>query len=182
MLLPFLAGVLFKVYDDFVDDEPYLTSPHVTTTLQLLQVALFTLVAQSSFVFTLVFTAFNACAALASWGEYSEPHVWAYFWICPILLVASFASRTALARFDYPIFYGYLAYGLVEPRLYREETSVFKMLSRGIAGWVSLLSQVLFQDELSAGMRTLMVLSGGYGVASSMGQMLKLFVLQTPSM
>jgi hypothetical protein len=182
MLLPFLAGVLLKVYDDFVDDESYITNPYWTTTLRLLQVSVFTLAANSNFLLAFVFTVFNTLAAIASWSEYSQPHVWAYFWICPLLLVTSFKTRAPLALFDYPISYAYFAYGLAEPRLYPEETSVFKMLSRGITGYLTLTSQVVFRDSLSPAMRELMLLSTGYSLASSIGQMLKLFVLQTPSM
>ena len=174
MALPFLAGVLLKVYDDFVDDEPILTNPYATATLHHLQLVVFAVVASSNFLLCVVFTLFNAAAAWASWAEYSRPHVWSYFCSAPLLLAVSFASRTPLARFDYPIAYGYLAYGLTEPRLYPEETSVFKMVSRGLAGYATLLGGLLFRESISPAMLDLMALSAGYSIASSMGQMLKL--------
>ena len=37
-VLPGLAGFLLKFYDDYIDDEPYITNPYVTTTIQMFQV------------------------------------------------------------------------------------------------------------------------------------------------
>lgn len=174
MALAALAGVLFKVYDDLVDDVPILTNPYTTTTLQLLQVTVFAIVAHANFAMSLVFALFNGAAALASWSEYSRPHVWAYFWICPLLLLTSFRSRTPFTLFDYPIAYGYVAYGLVEPRLFPEDVSVSKFISRALATYLTVVCLFLLRASISPAMQELLALSSGYGLASSVLQMLSL--------
>lgn len=169
-----LAGVLFKVYDDFVDDEPYITNPYITTLLQMAQVMVYTLVAHNNFWLSFVFTAFNGLAALASWKEYSRPHVMAYFVLCPFLLLLSVRHYVPLRLFDYPIVYGFLAFGLVEPRLFPEEYSPMKFLSRFGSSFATIVAMFVYKDLLSASMLRLMTLSSGYSFASSVAQMLKL--------
>jgi hypothetical protein len=169
-----LAGILLKVYDDFVDDEPYITNPYITTLLQMAQVMVYTLVAHNNFWLSFVFTAFNGLAALASWKEYSRPHVMAYFVLCPFLLVLSLRHFVPLRLFDYPVVYGFLAFGLVEPRLFPEEYSPMKFLSRFGSSFVTIVAMFVYKDLLSTSMLRTMSLSSGYSVASSMAQMLKL--------
>jgi hypothetical protein len=172
--LPALAGLLLKVYDDFVDDEPYITNPYLTTLLQTAQVMVYTLVAHNDFWLSFVFSAFNGLAAVASWKEYSRPHVMAYFVLCPFLLLLSVRHYVPLRLFDYPVVYGFLAFGLVEPRLFPEEYSPMKFLSRFGASFITVTAMFIYKDVLSSSMLRLMALSTGYSLASSMAQMLKL--------
>lgn len=172
--LPALAGILLKVYDDFVDDEPYITNPYITTLLQTAQVMVYTLVAHNDFWLSFVFTAFNGLAALASWKEYSRPHVMAYFVLCPFLLLLSVRHCVPLRLFDYPIVYGFLAFGLIEPRLFPEEYSPMKFLSRFGSTFITITAMFIYKDLLSVSMLRLMTLSAGYSLASSMAQMVKL--------
>ena len=103
MLLPFLVGILLKVYDDFVDDEPILTNEYVVTTLRTLQIGLSAVVLASDFWVCVIFALFNGLCALSSSPEYSRPHVVSYAALSPVslgveLVVALSAGVNRLGR------------------------------------------------------------------------------------
>lgn len=180
-MLPFLVGVLLKIYDDFVDDEPILTNEYVITSLRTLQIGVAALVLSRDLWICLTFAVFNAVCAWADWSRYSGPHDVSYWSLLIVCLVMSYSHRPPLGQFDAGVVIGLVGLALFEPIAFPEETSVFKGLSRFSGGW-SLLTAALVLRRIGDSARSLLWMFGGYGVASSMGQLLKLFVLQTPSM
>jgi hypothetical protein len=172
MLLAFLAGVLLKVYDDFVDDDPILTNEYGIAALRTLQIAVTTLVLAGDFWLCLLFTIFNAVCALSSWVEYSQPHVVSYAVVSPLLLAVSWPHRPSLRLSDLGGLIGAIGVALFEPKAFPEETSWIKGISRFLVGW-GLLTAALVLRQISSSARTALVLFGGYSVASSMAQMLK---------
>lgn len=173
MLLPFLVGILLKVYDDFVDDEPILTNEYVVTTLRTLQIGLSAVVLASDFWVCVIFALFNGLCALSSSPEYSRPHVVSYAALSPFLLVLSWSSRSPLGSIDWAVIVALLGVALFEPKAFPEETSWLKGGSR-LWGAMSLLTAVLCFPHLNPSVRAAALMFGGYSLASSMGQMLKL--------
>lgn len=173
MLLPFLVGALLKVYDDFVDDEPILKNAYVVACLQTLKCACVALLLASDLWIWGLFTAFNAACAWADWSRYSGPHDVSYWTLIPLCLLQSWSHRPPLGPFDAGVAIGFVGLALFEPTAFPEETSVLKGLSRFWGAW-SLLTAALVLRRVGDSMRAAMVMFGGYALASSMGQMLKL--------
>ncbi len=176
MVLGFLVGVLLKVYDDFVDDDPVLTNEYVVTTLRTLQIGLSAVVLASDFWVCLVFSLFNILCALSSSPEYSRPHVVSYAVLTPFLLVLSWPTRTPLRSLDWAVIAALLGVALFEPKAFPEETSWFKGVSR-LWGGASLLTTVLCFPQLNPSLVTALLMFAGYSLASSMAQMLRLTAL-----
>lgn len=172
MLLAFLVGVLLKVYDDFVDDEVLLTNEYVVTTLRTLQIGLTSVVLANEFWVCAIFTLFNGLCALSSSPEYSRPHVVSYAVLSPILLMLSWSTRTSLGSLDWAVIVALLGVALMEPKLFPEETSWIKGLSR-LWGGASLLTTAICFPQLNPSVRAAVLMFAGYSLASSMAQMLK---------
>ena len=173
MLLAFLAGVLLKVYDDFVDDDPILTNEYVISALRTLQIAVTTLVLAGDFWLCLLFAIFNVVCALSSWTEYSQPHVMSYAVVSPLLLAASWSHRPPLMPLDLGGLIGAIGVALFEPKAFPEEVSWIKGISRFLVTW-GLFTAALLLRRISLSARTALVLFGGYSLASSVVQLLKL--------
>jgi len=173
MALAFLVGVLFKVYDDFVDDEQILTDEYGVTALRTLQSALSAVVLANDFGLCLVFALFNGLCALSSVQEYSRPHVVSYAVLSPILLALSWPTRPSLGSTDWAVIVGLLGLALFEPKAFPEETSWLKGVSR-LWGAVVLLTAVRVIPRLSPSVVSALLMFAGYSLASSMAQMLKL--------
>jgi hypothetical protein len=172
----FLSGIFLKFYDDFVDDEPYITNEHIVTILRYLQVALLTLLLSSDFTVALLFLSLNITCAVSSFKEYSTPHVFAHFFFCPLTLIASwkkgFQSFHGLDFLILPmIFIG----ALLEPRLVPEEISISKWITRFVASLLATIFAVAF--PFSQSVKLFFMGAGGYTFASSIAQMLKLTLL-----
>jgi hypothetical protein len=170
----FLTGGLLKLYDDFVDDEPYITNPYAKTTLQYLQVMAVTLLIANDFWFGAIFAAFNGLCAFSSFEEYTGPHVFAFFILCPILLVWSWRqrSRVSLHGMDVAVITVLLGLALYEPQMYPEETSVFKMVTRS---WVAICSFTAARVfPLHPSVVSVLLFQAGYCAISSLNQMFKL--------
>lgn len=172
-MLAFLVGVLLKVYDDFVDDDPVLTSEYVVTTLRTLQIALTALVLAGDFWICLTFALFNGLCAISSATEYSRPHVVSYLVLTPLLLVLSWSHRSSFGPVDLAVLVGLLGVALFEPKAFPEETSWLKGLSRFSGAWSLLSAAVLFQ-RITPSTRSLLWMFGGYSLASSIAQMVRL--------
>jgi hypothetical protein len=180
-VIPALAGVFLKLNDDYIVDEPYITDPFVTATLKTVEVMLYTLTAHNDFWLSSIFALFNGLAAIASWKEYSNPHVFAYFFVTPFLLLLSIPHYTSLRLFDYPVVFGLLAFGLVEPRLFPEEASWTKFAARGLSAYIGLTGIWMYHGDLSLSVVRGCLLFTGYAIMSSLSQMLKLTVLPLTS-
>jgi hypothetical protein len=176
MIVSFLTGALLKIYDDFVDDEHYITNEHIITILQYIQICLVTLLLSNDFWLCFVFTLFNLACAFSSSQEYEGPHVFAYAFVAPILLIASWKTRTTLKGIDYAVISCIVGMGLMEAKLFPEETSILKGLSR-FSGTILFITVAVCFPELSPSMYSLLIGFSGYSTASSMAQMLKLFCL-----
>lgn len=182
-MLPFLLGVLLKVYDDFVDDVPVLTNDYVIASLGTLQIALAALVLSSDLWICLVFGLFNAVCAWADWSRYSGPHDVSYWALAALCLAMSWRNRPALGQFDAGVVIGLVGLALFEPIAFPEETSWLKGLSRFWGAW-SLFTAALVLRRVGASARSLLWMFGGYSLASSMAQMLSLtgtLRVQTPT-
>lgn len=173
MLLAFLVGVLLKVYDDFVDDEPILTNEYAVTALRTLQIACTALVLANDFWVCLVFALFNVVCALSSFAEYSRPHVVSYAVLAPFLLALSWSTRTPIQGLDWAVIVALMGVAVFEPKAFPEETSWLKGVSR-LWGGVSSITALLCFPQLSPSMVTGLLMFAGYSLASSMAQMLKL--------
>lgn len=173
MFLAVLSGLLLKVYDDFVDDDPILTNEYVVTSLRTLQVACTAIVLANDFWVCLVFALFNGLCALSSFAEYSRPHVVSYAVLTPVLIALSWTRWTPIGALDWAVLLSLLGTAVIEPQVFPEETSWFKCASR-IWGGMAMLTTVLCFPQLNPSMRTSLLMFAGYSVASSMAQMLKL--------
>jgi hypothetical protein len=173
MILPLLAGILLKIYDDFVDDDPILTNAYAIAALRTLQIAATTLVLAGDFWLCLLFAIFNGVCALSSWTEYSQPHVVSYAVASPLLLAVSWSHRPTLLPLDFGGLVGAIGLALFEPKAFPEETSWIKGLSRFVVTW-GLFTAAILLRRISSSSRTALVLFGGYGLASSVAQLLKL--------
>lgn len=173
-MLAFLSGALLKIYDDFVDDEPYITNEHIATILRYLQIVFSVLLFQSDFWVSLIFTLINAACAISSFNAYSGPHVVAYFVIMPIMLFISWDKRPPINIYDVAAYISFIFYLILEPRLNPEETSWFKFFVRGICAYDCLISILIAHYFLSPSTITLFKLFMGYSIASTAAQFLKL--------
>jgi hypothetical protein len=180
-VIPVLAGVFLKLNDDYIVDEPYITDPFVTATMKLFEAILITLTAYKNFWVTATFSLFNAFGAISLWKEYSNPHVFAYFFGFSFLLLLSIPYYTPLRLFDYPFIYGHLGFALVEPRLFPEEVSWTKFINRFVTAFVGIIGTYLYGDLLSTSVKQSAVLCTSYIIVSSLSQMLKLTVLPSTS-
>lgn len=172
-MLAFLVGVLLKVYDDYVDDVPVLTNEYGVTILRTLQIALTTLVLAGDFWICLIFALFNGVCAMSSATEYSRPHVVSYLVLAPLLLLVSWPHRPSIGHADLAVCVGLLGIALFEPKAFPEETSWQKGLSRFVGAWNLLNAAVLFRT-ITPSTRSLLWMFGGYALASSMTQLLRL--------
>jgi hypothetical protein len=173
MLLALVAGVLLKVYDDFVDDDPILTNAYLVSALRTLQIAVISLLLAGDFWLCSLFVIFNGACALSSWAEYSQPHVVSYWALAPLLLAVSWSHRPSLLPSDLGVLVGAIGSAVFEPKAFPEEVSVLKGLFRFAAAW-GLLTAALLLRRISSSARSALVLFGGYSLASSMAQLLKL--------
>ncbi len=173
MSLAFLAGVLLKVYDDFVDDDPLLTDEYVVASLRTAQAVVATLVLARDFWLCLVFGLFNALCALSSSAEYSRPHVVSYAVVSPLLLMVSWPERSTLGSLDWAVITSILGLAVFEPKAFPEEVSVLKGFVRLITATCSFTALWCF-PRLSASVRSLLWIQAGYCVSSSVAQLLKL--------
>jgi uncharacterized membrane protein YgdD (TMEM256/DUF423 family) len=173
MLLALLAGVLLKVYDDFVDDDPILTNPYTVSALRTLQIAATTLLLAGDFWLCLLFVVFNGVCAWSDPSRYSGPHDMSYWAIAPLLLGVSWSHRPSLMSSDLGVLAGAIGVALFEPVAYPEEVSWMKGANRFVAAW-GLLTAALLLRRISSSARTTLVLFGGYSLASSVVQLLKL--------
>ena len=172
MLLAFLVGVLTKVYDDFVDDDPIVTNEYTVAILRALQIGLTAVVLAGDFWICLVFALFNGLCALSSSTEYSRPHVASYAVLGPILLVLSWSTRSPIGSTDWAVIVALLGVALFEPKAFPEETSWFKGISR-LWGGASMLTAVRCFPHLNPSVASALMMFAGYSLASSMAQMLK---------
>lgn len=175
-MLAFLSGALLKVYDDFVDDERYITNEYIATILRYLQIVFVTLVLESDFLVSVLFTLFNGFCALSSFQEYSGPHVVAYFAIMPILLYTSWTKSTSITFtiYDFCVFLALCGMAILEPRLTPEETSWFKFALRFLSAYNCVFMILVYSPILSHSSLLIYELFMGYAIASSMAQLLKL--------
>ena len=173
MFSEILAGALLKIYDDFVDDDPILQNEYAIAILRTLQIAVTTLVVVNDFWICLVVTLFNLMCAIGSFTEYTGPHVVSYAVLSPLFLVLSWNKRSAIGPFDWAVISMFLGTALAEPILFPEEMSWFKTVTRAWAAAVS-FSSIVFFPQMNPSIAGAVALSGGYSIASSMGQMLKL--------
>lgn len=172
----FLSGVSLKVYDDFVDDEPYITNEYIVTALGYLQVALLTLLLSNDFMVALLFTIVNVACALSSFKEYSTPHVFAHFFLAPIALIASWKKGIQpLNRTDLMVLPSVFIGALLEPRLVPEEISMSKWFTRFSASVFYIT--LAFAFPFSQSVKLFFTGVSGYTFASSIAQMLKLTLL-----
>jgi hypothetical protein len=172
-MLAFLAGVLLKVYDDFVDDVPVLTNGYVVTSLRTLQIAVTALVLAGDFWIALVFALFNGLCAFSSWEEYSRPHVVSYWPLGALCLGLSWPHRPSFGAIDGAILTTLLGVAVFEPKAFPEETSWQKGVYRLLGGWYVLTLAIGFR-QIGSSMRSILWLFGGYALASSVAQMLRL--------
>jgi hypothetical protein len=173
-MLPFGVGVLLKVYDDFVDDVPVLTNEYVVTSLRTLQIGLAALVLAGDFWVCLTFVLFNGLCALSSWAEYSGPHVLSYWALGLLCLGVSWPHRPAFGSLDAAVLVGLLGVAVFEPIAFPEETGWLKGLSRFWGAWCLLSAAMLFR-RINSSTRSLLWMFGGYSLASSVAQALRLF-------
>jgi len=173
-MLPFLVGGLIKVYDDFVDDDPILTDERGVASLRTLLTAALTLVLAGDLWLCLTFTAFNGACAWADWSRYSGPHDVSLWGLLALCLVMGWSHRPPLGQFDAGVVVGLLGLALFEPIAFPEETSWLKGLSRFWGAW-TLLTAALVLRRIGPSMRSLLWMFGGYALASSVAQVLKLF-------
>jgi hypothetical protein len=178
-MLPFLLGVLLKVYDDVVDDNRVLTNEYVITSLRTLQIALAALVLSSDLWICLGFALFNGLCALSSWGEYSRPHVVSYWALGALCLAMSWTHRPPFGSLDIAVLVGLAGVAVFEPIAFPEETSAFKALSRFWGAW-SLFTAALVLRRIGQSARSLLWMFGGYSLASSLFQVASLHGL-TPA-
>jgi hypothetical protein len=172
-MLSFLTGVLIKVYDDFVDDIPVLTNAYVVASLRTLLPAALALCLAGDLWLWLGFTLFNSVCAWSDWSRYSGPHDVSLWPLTALCLTMSWKHRPPLGQFDAGIVIGLLGVALFEPIAFPEETSVLKGLSRFWGAW-SLFTAALVLRRIGASARSLLWMFGGYSLASSMAQMLRL--------
>lgn len=173
MFLAVVSGLLLKVYDDFVDDDPLLTNEYGVTALRTLQIACTAIVLANDFWVSLVFALFNGLCALSSVTEYSRPHVVSYAVLAPVVLGLSWGKWSPLGSIDWVVLLSLLGTAVIEPQVFPEETSWFKCASR-IWGGMAMLTTVLCFPQLNPSMVTSLMMFAGYSIASSMAQMLKL--------
>lgn len=173
-MLPFLLGVLLKVYDDIVDDVSVLVNEHVIASLRTLQVAVATLVLSRDLWLCSVFGLFNAVCAWSDWSRYSGPHDISYWGLGALCLSLSWTHRPPLGQLDAGIVVGLLGLALFEPIAFPEETSWMKAASRFWGAWTLLTAAVVLR-RIGSSMRSLLWMFGGYALASSVVQMLRLF-------
>jgi hypothetical protein len=173
MSLAFLAGVLLKVYDDFVDDDPILTNEHVIASLRTAQIVVATLVLSRDFWLCLVFGLFNGLCALSSSAEYSRPHVVSYAVVSPLLLAVSWSARSSLGSLDWAVITTLLGLAVFEPKAFPEELSVPKGIIRLVTAASSFTALWCF-PQLSPSVQSLLWIQAGYCVSSSVAQLLKL--------
>lgn len=171
----FLTGTLLKVYDDFVDDEPYITNEYSITILRYLQVACVTIVILQDFWIGIMFAAFNGICALASFGEYSNPHVFSYFFLVPFLLLFSKVPSGKFTGLDFVIIILTLEFAIVEPKLYPEESSFEKMIMRTLCAVGAMNGALAYPVHSSVA--SFLKMLAGYSVTSSIDQMLKMYLL-----
>lgn len=181
MLLAFLVGVLLKIYDDFVDDDPILTNEHAIAALRTLQIGLTAVLLARDFWLCVVFLVFNAVCAASSPREYAKPHDMSYVPLVMALVGVSWPTRTSLTAIDGMTTLWVLGGGLTEATLIPEEVSWRKYVSRLLAASLSITALLHF-PTLSPSIQSGLVIWAGYSLTSSTVQMLKLLVLQTPSM
>ena len=173
MLLPLLAGVLLKLYDDLVDDDSILTDEYAVSALRTLQIAVTTLVLAGDFWLCLVFALFNGLCAVSSWAEYSQPHVVSYAVVSPLLLAVSWPHRSPLGSQDWAVVTSILGLAVFEPKAFPEDVSVLKGVIRLVTTAASLTTLLCF-PQLSGAVQSLLWIQTGYFLTSSMVQMLKL--------
>lgn len=173
-MLPFLLGVLLKIYDDFVDDDPVLTNEYVIASLRTVQSGLAALVLAGDFWICLGVVLFNGLCALSSWDEYSRPHVMSYWALGALCLGLSWPHRPAIGPIDTAVLIGLLGVAVFEPKAFPEETSWLKGLGRFWGAWCLLSAALLFR-RITSSTRSLLWMFGGYSLASSLAQMLRLF-------
>jgi hypothetical protein len=172
-MLSFLTGVLIKVYDDFVDDIPVLTNEYAITSLRALTIAVTALALAQDFWIYLGFVLFNGLCALSSWTEYSRPHVVSSIAVAPVILPLVWSHRPPFGSLDIAVLVGLLGVAVFEPIAFPEETSWLKGLSRFWGAW-SLFTAALVLRRIGASARSLLWMFGGYSLASSLAQMLRL--------
>lgn len=170
--LSFFVGMLFKFYDDFVDDDPYITDEYIVKILQYIQVASLTLLLSNDFVLTILFLLFNAASAVSNFKEYARPHVFAYFFLCPLLLVASWKKQNQTFGFwDMFVIWAILIGAFLETRYFTEEFSVEKWGFRFLL--IIVHTTVGLGLPLSQSVTNLCMWIAGYSLASSLAQMVK---------
>lgn len=172
-MLAFLVGVLLKLYDDFVDDEQILTNEHLISTLRTLQIGITSLVLANDFWTCLLFVAFNLACVVSSYTEYIGPHVFSFLVLSPFLLATSWKHKSSFgSKLDIAGISIILGSGLVEPKLFPEESSIPKAISRFLGvlftGWLYLYF------PFSLPIQAFLLISCGYSLASVFGQMVKL--------
>lgn len=172
-MLPVLTGILLKLYDDFVDDNPVLTNEYVVASLRALQIGVVTLVLANDLWLCIGFALFNGACALSSWSEYSRPHVVSYWALGVLCLAMSWRHRPAIGSLDIAVLIGLLGIAVFEPIGFPEETSGLKGMARFLGAWVLLTGAIAFR-RIGASARSLLWMFGGYALASSIAQMLRL--------
>ena len=173
MLLPLLAGILLKIYDDFVDDDPILTNEYAVAAIRTLQIGVTTLLLAGDFWLCLLFTLFNAVCAWSDPSRYAGPHDMSYWTLVPLVLGVSWSHRPTLMPSDLGVVAGAIGVALFEPTAYPEEIGWLKGANRFVAAW-GLLTAAILLRRISSSARSALVLFGGYALASSVAQLLKL--------
>lgn len=96
-----------------------------------------------------------------------------YWTLVPLALVASWSHRPTLMPSDLGVLAGAIGVALFEPTAYPEEVGWLKGANRFVAAW-GLLTAAILLRRISSSARSALVLFGGYALASSVAQLLKL--------
>lgn len=172
MLLAFLVGVLLKIYDDFVDDDPILTNEHVIAALRTLQIGLTAVLLATDFWLCVVFLLFNAACAASSPQDYSKPHDLSYVPLVTALVGVSWPTRTSLTLLDGLTTLCVVAGAAVEASLLPEEVSWRKYATR-LLGVIASVTTLIWLPQLSPSIVSGLVVWTGYSVTSATVQLLK---------
>lgn len=131
-ILPILAGISCKLYDD-LNDNKLLTNEVFKECLKGSQWILLTLLSYNDFNFAVSNYIINLLNAINNWNEWNHGYETSLLILCIFFIPISFSSRKPASYMDIFYILWFIVCMSIEPLITTEEYSIKKFLQRCIA-------------------------------------------------
>lgn len=162
--IAFIAGAVAKIYDDGVDNN-LITNEYHKKMLETLHCFLAAAISINNFTFSAFCVFVNCIVYFADKSQYKGEYEFSLLLMHPVFLLLSFHTRAYLTTNDILTIITYISWSATESKLFKEESSPKKTISRLIGIVLHVL--ILLYVPLSSGIYNGLIYIVGYLLIST---------------